>query len=347
MSNHKAPKRRAKKSAIFGKKRSPWITQAMETMIELVPASSIARIKASVRFSVAVLAVMLLAGCSNAPDEILRQDRLFRDEAVLTSEAISDYDALLFKSEGDEIYGQILKPDSSFGENRPCVLMIHGFAGFARFDDIGQSLCRAGCVVLIPHHRGAWGSQGKYSISNCVQDVVNLVNHIRSPEFLAKYHIDSSAVFLVGHSMGGNTVLNAAVQVPGVRGLIMLAPCDIGTMFQQMSKDEMRSFMVDNGLEVLRTDGFDAVYHDLAEHASAYAFPNAAAKLKNVNLFLAIGEWDTCISNDLLKDFYFTAQKNQSLPSCSLKNYKSKHGLMGVRTQLSRDIADFMLNALK
>ncbi len=147
--------------------------------------------------------------------------------------------------------------------------------------------------------------------------------------------------------MGGNTVLNAAGKVSGVRGLIMLAPCDIGTMFQQMPKDEMRTFMVDNGLEVLRTDGFDAVYHDLAEHASAYAFPNAAAKLKNISLFLAIGEWDTCISNYLLKVFYSTAQKNQSLPYCSFKIYKSKHGLMGVRTQLSRDIVDFMLTALK
>ncbi len=189
MSKNKDPKRRAKKLAqdwllaIFGKERSPWITLARETMIQLVPASSIARMKASVRFSVAVLAIML-AGCSNAPDAVLRQDRLFRDEAVLTSESISDYDALLFKSEGDEIYGQILKPDSSFGENRPCVLMIHGFAGFARFDDVGQALCRAGCVVLIPHHRGAWGSQGKYSISNCVQDVVNLVKGTSINSFL-------------------------------------------------------------------------------------------------------------------------------------------------------------------
>ena len=310
-------------------------------------ASIIARIKASVRFSATILA-MMLAGCSSStPDAALRPDRLFYDEVVCTSESVADYDALVFQSNGDEIYGQILKPDSSFGENRPCVLMFHGFAGFGRFDDIGQALCRAGCVVLIPHHRGAWGSRGKYSVSNCVQDAVNLVRHVKSPEFQAKYHINPNAVFLVGHSMGGNTVLNAAVEGPDVRGIVMLAPCDIGTMFRQMSKDEMSSFLVDNGLEVLCTDGFDAVYRDLADHAPAYAFPNAAAKLRNVNLFLATGEWDTCISNDLLKDFYAAAQNNKSLPHCSSRSYKSKHGLMGVRTQISRDIADFMLTAMK
>ena len=304
-------------------------------------------IKLPISVVVALVVAMMLAGCSSAPDAALRPDFLFNDEAVCTSESVADYDALVFQSNGDEIYGQILKPDSSFGEKRPCVLLFHGFAGFGRFDDIGQALCRAGCVVLIPHHRGAWGSQGKYSVSNCVQDAVNLVQHVKSPDFQAKYHIDPNAIFLVGHSMGGNTVLNAAVEEPGVCGIVMLAPCDIGTMFRQMSKDEMRSFMVDNGLEVLHTDGFDAVYRDLADHASAYAFPHAVAKLKNVNLFLAMGEWDTCISNDLLKIFYSAAQNNKLLPHSSFKSYKSKHGLMGVRTQVSRDIADFMLSVME
>lgn len=295
----------------------------------------------------AVFSAVVLAGCAGRPDAPLKTENLLRDEAPRTAEDVSDYDALVFKSGGAEIYGQILKPDRSFGDKRPCVLMFHGFAGFGRFDDVGQALCRAGCVVLIPHHRGAWGSQGKYSVSNCVQDAANLVRHVKSPDFQAKYSVDPEAVFLIGHSMGGNTVLNAAVEVPGVRGIVMLAPCDIGTMFQRMSKNEMRNFMVENGLEVLRTDGFDAVYGDLARHAGEYAFPKAAARLKDVGLFLVMGEWDTCISNDLLTAFYAAARGNQSLPCCSCRVYKSRHGLMGARTQISRDIADFMLKVLE
>ena len=291
-----------------------------------------------------LLVAVTLTGSAGAP---LKTENLFRDGTVRASETVADYDALVFRSDGAEIYGQILIPDRTFGDRRPCVLMFHGFAGFGRFDDVGQALCRAGCVVLIPHHRGAWGSQGKYSVSNCVRDAAGLIRHVGSPEFQAKYPIDPNAIFLVGHSMGGNTVLNAAVEVPGVRGIIMLAPCDIGTMFRRMSKDEMRNFMIENGLTVLRTDGFDAVYDDLARHASEYAFPHAAEKLKNVNLFLAVGEWDTCISNDLLKVFYAAARRNGTLPSCSYKSYPSRHGLMGVRAQLSCDIAEFILRTMK
>ena len=298
-----------------------------------------------------MFAAVLLTGCAGTPSRAnpprLNTEYLFRDEPMKSSQPLSDYDALVFKSEGSEIYGQILKPQRAPWDRAPCVLMFHGFAGFGRFDDVGQALCRAGCVVLIPHHRGAWGSQGKYSVSNCVQDAAGLVKYVKSPEFQKKYHTDPDAVFLIGHSMGGNTVLNAAAGVPGVRGIVLLAPCDIGTMYRQMPKEKMKVFMVENGLEVLRTDGFEAVYADLGRHAEQYAFPNAAKKLKNVHLFLVTGEWDTCISNDLLKVFYAAARSNKTLPSCSFKSYPARHGLMGVRTELSKDVADFILESLK
>ena len=290
----------------------------------------------------AFVAIAVLSGCISTGSTVLKTENLFRDENSRDADSITDYDSLIFKSEGSEIYGQILKPDHSYGENRPCVLFFHGFAGFARFDDIGQALCRAGCVVLIVHHRGAWGSQGKYSISNCVQDAVNLIKFVRSAEFRNKYHTSADSIFLVGHSMGGNTVLNAAAQCSGVRGIVMLAPCDIGTTALKTSKEKMRTFLMENGLEILKTDGFEAVYGDLVRHASDYAFPNAAGKLAKISLLLITGELDTCISNDMLKTFYETARRNKKLPFCLHKSYRSKHGLMGVRVRISRDIADFI-----
>ena len=292
-------------------------------------------------------ASVLLTGCASSSSARLKTENLFRDDEIRFSQAVSDYDALVFKSEGSEIYGQILKPDHSFGDKRPCVLMFHGFAGFGRFDDIGQALCRIGCVVLIPHHRGAWGSQGKYSVSNCVQDAVGLVQYVKTPEFQKKYHIDPDAIFLIGHSMGGNTVLNAAVEFPGVRGIIMLAPCDIGTMYRQMPKEKMKNFMIENGLEVLHTNGFESVYADLGRHAEQYAFPNAAKELKNVRLFLGTGEFDTCISNNLLEKFYEAARRNKTLPDCSSRCYFANHGLMSFRIHLTRDIVDFIVKSLE
>ena len=158
-----------------------------------------------------------------------------------------------------------------------------------------------------------------------------------------KYHTDADSVFLVGHSMGGNTVLNAAAQNSGVRGIVMLAPCDIGTTTLKTSKEEMRTFLAENGLDVLTTDGFEAVYDDLRRHAAEYAFPDAAGRLKKTSLLLITGEWDGCISNDMLKTFYEAAGRNKNLPLCLHRSYRSKHGLMGVRVRICCDIADFIL----
>ena len=297
--------------------------------------------------SFAAMAAIGLTGDEIVPRLPLDVKALFCDGGAGGAKTASDYDALVFESGGSEIYGQILLPERSFGGEVPCVLIFHGFAGFGRFDDIGQALCRAGCVVVIPHHRGAWGSRGKYSVSHCVEDAANLVRYVRSPAFRKKYRVDPEAVFLIGHSMGGNTVLNAAAEVPGVRGIVMLAPCDIGTMFRKMPKEEMKKFMIDNGLEVLRTDGFEAVCDDLARHAAAYAFPKAAARLKDVDLLLIVGEWDTCIPNDLLKDFYAAACAGGGKRIRAFRSYRARHGLMGVRTRIARDIADFILDSLK
>ncbi|MBQ5570906.1 MAG: hypothetical protein IIT45_10770, partial [Treponema sp.] len=91
---------------------------------------------------------------------------LFEDPEELNPSALPDYSTLDFISNGSHIYGEIMWPSSEFSEPRPCVIMLHGFPGTARNDDISHALCRIGCVVLVPHHRGAWGSQGKYLISN-------------------------------------------------------------------------------------------------------------------------------------------------------------------------------------
>lgn len=267
---------------------------------------------------------------------------LFEEREPASRTTAADYDSMVFKSEGAEIYGQVLKPDASFGGARPCVMIFHGFAGFARFDDIGQALCRAGCVVVIPHHRGAWGSQGKYSVTHCIEDAVNLVRYARSEEFACKYRSDTNLVFLVGHSMGGNTVLNAAGRAGGVRGIVMLDPCDIGYVATSMSGAAFRAFMVENGAEVLQTDGVDAVCRDILDHSREYLFPNAAARLRGAGVFWIEAKWGLDEDGGRRKAFLKAAGENRFVPLCKWESYPCNHGLMGCRLRATRAIADFI-----
>ena len=89
------------------------------------------------------------------------------------------------------------------GYEEPCAIICHGFAGFTRWDDVAHDLCRAGIVVIIPHHRGAWGSEGDYLVTGCIRDAEELAKWASSAAFVHQYGTDASAVYLIGHSMGG------------------------------------------------------------------------------------------------------------------------------------------------
>ena len=193
--------------------------------------------------------------------ERLHVDYLFADPPRDPDAAPADYDMLCFECCGAELYGEIMWPDGSFGGRRPCVILAHGYPGVARNDDLAFALRRIGCVVVTVHHRGAWGSQGKYLVSNCVQDIVALCAHVRSPDFCRTYRTDPDALFLVGHSMGGNSVLQAARQVKGVRGLVLLAPYDPTRLLRE--GDEAGVMPLLRTGYILRCDGLDAILRDM------------------------------------------------------------------------------------
>ena len=75
---------------------------------------------------------------------VLDKAYLSADRPAAGEAAISRSEALVFRSGGDRIYGQVLRPNTAFGKGRPVVIFCHGFAGFTRMDDVAQALCRAG-----------------------------------------------------------------------------------------------------------------------------------------------------------------------------------------------------------
>ena len=252
-------------------------------------------------------------------------------------------EALVFKVDGDTLYGQILVPSPRFGEKRPCAILCHGFAGFTRWDDVAHDLCRAGIAVVIPHHRGAWGSEGEYTVSGCVRDAEALAEWAMGAEFSARYRTDPAAVYLVGHSMGGNSALNAARKLDGLRGVALVAPCDIGSMAAAMPKEAMAEFLAGEGLHVLRRKSDEAVVDDIYAHAEAMRFAEAAPALAAKKVFLATGEYDAVVPSAPL-DAFWTALGGDSATH-RRASYPASHSLMGVRRRFAQDLSGFILDA--
>ena len=257
-----------------------------------------------------------------------------------SEEALPRLDALAFNVDGSTIYGQVLVPSRRFPGRRPCAIISHGFAGFTRWDDVAHDLCRAGIAVVIPHHRGAWGSEGEYTVSGCIRDVELLAKWATSGEFAAKYGTDADAVYLVGHSMGGNSVVNAAARIDAVRGVALVAPCDIGFMASEKTRDAMTDFLIGEGLHVLRRRSDDAVVDDIYANAGAMRFTNAAKSLSRRNVLLATGDYDTIVPSKPLDEFWHVLGGTSA--THVRKRYRAAHSLMGSRQELAKDIIDFI-----
>ena len=269
---------------------------------------------------------------------------LFEDPEYLNESNLPNYGSLDFVSNGSHIYGEIMWPSADFDKPHPCVIMLHGYPGSARNDDISHALCRIGCVVLVPHHRGAWGSQGKYLVTNCVEDAYNLALYAHSEDFAKKYDVDINNIFLLGHSMGGNSALNAGKKLDFLRGIIMLAPYD-PTVLLSGSKETYLESLLNEG-KILQSDGLDAIYDDIVNQDSL-KFENSFERVKDKNLLILAAKYDSVSINEkMIAPLWKKLSERRSLGNQRLIEYPSEHGLLGRRISVIRDIAYFLKGCL-
>lgn len=271
---------------------------------------------------------------------------LFQDKPYEPETELSDYDSLNVVSGGCHLYGQIMWPDGSYSRPRPCVVLFHGFPGSARNDDLAHALCRIGCVVLTPHHRGAWGSGGNYLISNCIEDAINIAEHVRSETFCQHYHIDPKAVFLIGHSMGANTVIHAARVLPWLRGIVALTPFDPIRLILDGAELQLRELL--EQASVLHSEGSEAIFQDIWAHRDIWGFENAFEALKDQNVFCAAGSKDLCAPADkMFLPLWYKLQSHETESIQRFVEYYAGHGLLGCRSALITDIAQFISDVLE
>lgn len=108
----------------------------------------------------------------------------------------------------------------------PTLLLLHGFPGNEQNLDLAQAARRAGWNVLTLHYRGSWGSPGIFSFTNAAEDAFNALLFLEEASTVAKYRIDTSAIVVAGHSMGGFMAAEAAAAEPRVADLFLIDPWD-------------------------------------------------------------------------------------------------------------------------
>ena len=106
----------------------------------------------------------------------------------------------------------------------PTAIILHGLPGNEQNLDLAQTLRRAGYNVLSFHYRGSWGSPGKFTLANGVEDGQSAVTFLEDASNIAKFHIDPKRLIIIGHSYGGFVGARVAAAHPEIAAAVLIAP---------------------------------------------------------------------------------------------------------------------------
>ena len=270
----------------------------------------------------------------------MKAERAFTEFESDSIESAPEVFELNIISGGCRLYGYLLSPDKRNEKPFPAVIMSHGFPGYTTNNDLELALMRTGCVVIHMNHRGAWGSEGKYLFTNLKDDLIAIAKWAHNPAIAEQYDIDPENIFLVGHSMGGLSVLNAAKELPFIRGVAALAAYDIGAAFRyNMEKDLF--LMIETEGQCLNMNSASEVYENALNNRDELSILNGYEKLADRNVLLVEAALDTVApAEKMMKPLY---EKLSEANACvEYSSIMSGHSFAGQRMKLTSLVANWI-----
>ncbi|MEM7281411.1 MAG: alpha/beta fold hydrolase [Pseudomonadota bacterium] len=202
---------------------------------------------------------------------------------------------LIMPSESQSLTGLMLLANGP--GPHPTIFLLHGYPGNEKNLDLAQTLRRAGFNVVFFHYRGAWGSQGQYSLFGQAKDVQNVIDHIT--DRAKELRVDTTKMSLVGHSMGGFSALRTASQDDRVQCVVGMAAANLGTYANRdQSAREGFSNYTDQLIMLSGYNG-DKALAEIKQNASKLDLRTYGSGLKGKRVFLITGAEDTVVPPDV------------------------------------------------
>ena len=185
----------------------------------------------------------------------------------------------------------------------PAAIVLHGFPGFEKNYDIIRALRALGYHSLIFHYRGAWGSEGRYTITGTIDDAKNALKMLRS-----RSDVDPDRILLVGHSMGGWLAVNLGAMDGRVVGVIAIS--SIGDVKKRGKPDRAR---IDHSMKFLREITYEDYLAERRIRAEKYNPVDKIGLISPRPVLIIHGENDELVKVDHAHALYKAAKKPREL----------------------------------
>src|SRR3984957_15313150 len=183
-------------------------------------------------------------------------------------------------SHGVSINGLVYQP-SGAGPH-PTLIICHGLPGNEKNLDLAQAVRRSGWNAVTFNYRGSWGSPGKFSFSQNLEDADAVLAFLRDPAQAASLGIDTQHIAMAGHSMGGWVVAHTAAHDHSLIGAILISAGDMGHD-GELPRAHVVAEMADN-MESLAAVTAESMADQVIKNAKAFRMTNAAPGLVSVPL---------------------------------------------------------------
>lgn len=284
-----------------------------------------------------LIPILALAGCAAGGASRNAFDPVAQDVPEIDPAFPPQNVEVSFSSAGRQLPGYLMVPNGR--GPHPTIVLLHGYPGNEKNLDLGQSLRRAGFNVFFIHYRGAWGAQGRYSLTTLHQDVAAALSWLRAEG--RQYRVDGLRFSLVGHSMGGYAALRAGASDARLDCVVGLAASNPGEYADrdQAAKDGFAAYT--DGLFML--EGFDGetAMRELTENQRAFDLRNAAAGLAGKSVLLITGRQDTAVPIDVQRRLVAIYEQNPRIKLTALE-MEGDHSFSGYRMLMQRTVVAWM-----
>lgn len=274
-------------------------------------------------FSVVILATDHIASAQSNSDTLILRNN------VWGSANKAGFVELNIPSSGSLLQGFIYIANGA--QKHPLLVLLHGFPGNERNLDLAQIARSRGWNVVYFDYRGSWGSQGKFSFKNCVEDVVNVVAYCKRNAGM--FNIDTTHIVLFGHSMGGFVCLKALSYLPGVKKGFALSTWDIGGDVK-MFKGNITKIAANAGRYFVLNATQQELFQPVLNDPAYFNLEGMASALANKQIIML----DEHHQNKVLADALSAANK----ASFDYEVWDTDHGFSNTRVSMIKKVLAFI-----
>ena len=173
----------------------------------------------------------------------------------------------------------------------PTFVLMHGLPGIEKNLDLAQAVRRAGWNAVTFNYRGSWGSPGRYSFAQNLQDADAVLSFLRDPANAKALNVDPHRIALGGHSMGGWVTVETAAHDKDLLGAVIISAGDLGNagVGAKVARAQIVGFMESNREALAGVTG-ETMTDELAAHGSQWTFATAAPNLTHTRLLVLYGD---------------------------------------------------------